>query len=144
MPENILTQFAQALTSGEIRVVDLSQPLDAATATIQLPPEFGKSWPFRLEEISKYDGRGPAWYWNNFSCGEHTGTHFDAPVHWVTGKDYPNNATDTIPVDKIFRARLCHRRVARSCRRSRFPAHAAARGRLGKRTTAASKPAPGC
>ena len=47
MPENILTQFAQALTSGEIRVVDLSQPLDASTAVIQLPPEFGKSWPFQ-------------------------------------------------------------------------------------------------
>ncbi len=46
--------------------------------------------------------RGPAWYWNNFSCGEHTGTHFDAPVHWVTGKDYPNNATDTIPVEKFI------------------------------------------
>ena len=102
MPENILTQFARALTSGEIRVVDLSQPLDATTAVIQLPPEFGKSWPFRLEEISKYDDRGPAWYWNNFSCGEHTGTHFDAPIHWVTGKDFDRNATDTIAVDRFF------------------------------------------
>src|SRR5881628_4221004 len=97
MAENILMQFACALSSGEIRVVDLSQPLDASTAVIQLPPEFGKSWPFRLEEISKYDSRGPAWYWNNFSCGEHTGTHFDAPIHWVSGKDLPNNAVDSIP-----------------------------------------------
>src|SRR5713226_2591798 len=102
MTEDILTQFAQALTAGEIRVIDLSQPLDANTAVIQLPREFGKSWPFRLEEISKYDSRGPAWYWNNFSCGEHTGTHFDAPVHWVTGKDYPRNATDTIPAGKFL------------------------------------------
>src|SRR5881628_1149230 len=102
MAENILMQFACALSSGEIRVVDLSQPLDAETAVIQLPPEFGKSWPFRIEEISKYDSRGPAWYWNNFSCGEHTGTHFDAPIHWVTGKDYPGNATDTIPPEKFF------------------------------------------
>ena len=38
-------------------------------------------------EISRYDERGPAWYWNNISTGEHTGTHFDAPVHWVTGQD---------------------------------------------------------
>jgi len=68
MTEDILTQFAQALTAGEIRVIDLSQSLDANTAVIQLPPEFGKSWPFRLEEISKYDNRGPAWCWNNFSC----------------------------------------------------------------------------
>ena len=98
----VLAQFAQALASGSIRVVDLSQPLDAGTATIQLPPEFGKSWPFHLEEISRYDSRGPAWYWNNFSCGEHTGTHFDAPVHWVTGKDYPRNTTDSILAEKFL------------------------------------------
>jgi len=102
MEENILTRFAQALATGAIRVIDLSQPLEAATAIIQLPPEFGRTWPFRLEEISRYDSRGPAWYWNNFSCGEHTGTHFDAPVHWVTGKDYPRNATDTIPAEKFL------------------------------------------
>jgi len=102
MQDNLLMRFAQALAGGAIRVVDLSQPLDAGTAIIQLPPEFGKPGPFRLEEISRYDRRGPAWYWNNFSCGEHTGTHFDAPVHWVTGKDYPQNATDTIPAEKFF------------------------------------------
>jgi kynurenine formamidase len=99
--DNVLARFAQALVSGSIRVIDLSQPLTADTAVIQLPPEFGKSWPFHLEEISHYDSRGPAWYWNNFSCGEHTGTHFDAPVHWVSGKDYPRNATDSIPVEKF-------------------------------------------
>ncbi len=101
MEDNVLARFAQALVSGSIRVIDLSQPLNAGTAVIQLPPEFGKSWPFHIEEISHYDSRGPAWYWNNFSCGEHTGTHFDAPVHWVSGKDYPRNATDSIPVEKF-------------------------------------------
>lgn len=102
MEENILMQLGRALAGGTVRVVDLSQPLDAATAVIQLPPQFGKSWPFRLEEISHYDDRGPAWYWNNLSCGEHTGTHFDAPIHWVTGKDYPSNATDSIPAQKFL------------------------------------------
>jgi kynurenine formamidase len=102
MEEALLTRFAQALASGVIRVVDLTQPLDAATPVIQLPPEFEKSWPFELQQISKYDSRGPAWYWNNFSCGEHTGTHFDAPVHWVTGKDHPANSTDTIPPEKLI------------------------------------------
>ena len=53
MPDNILVQFAQALTRGTVRVVDLTQPLEATTPVIQLPPEFGKSWPFKLEEISK-------------------------------------------------------------------------------------------
>ena len=102
MEDNVLMRFAGALAAGAIRVVDLSQSLDGGTAIIQLPPEFGKTWPFRLEEISRYDSRGPAWYWNNFSCGEHTGTHFDAPVHWVTGKDYPRNTTDSIPVEKFI------------------------------------------
>jgi kynurenine formamidase len=61
----------------------------------------GQAWPFRLEKISRYDERGPAWYWNNFSCGEHTGTHFDAPIHWVSGRDLPNNATDTVPLERL-------------------------------------------
>jgi kynurenine formamidase len=34
--------------------------------------------------------------------GEHTGTHFDAPVHWVTGKDLPDNACDTIPAERFI------------------------------------------
>ncbi len=102
MPDDLLSRLTRALVTGAVRVVDLSQPLDARTAVIQLPPDFGPSWPFRLEEISKYDSRGPAWYWNNFSCGEHTGTHFDAPIHWVTGKDYPHNATDSIPVQQFL------------------------------------------
>src|SRR3546814_19864033 len=56
--------------------------------------------------MSRYDERGPAWYWNNFSCSEHTGTHFDAPIHWVSGKDQPNNSVDTIPTD-AFIAQAC-------------------------------------
>jgi kynurenine formamidase len=102
MQETLLSQFARALATGKIRVIDLTQPLEPGTPILQLPPEFGKSWPFSLEEISHYDERGPAWYWNNFSCGEHTGTHFDAPIHWVTGKDYPQNATDTIDVNRFL------------------------------------------
>src|SRR6202795_2029020 len=97
-----LSALVDGILRGGIRVVDLTVPLEAATQTIRLPEQFAPSKPFALEEISKYDSRGPAWYWNNFSCGEHTGTHFDAPVHWVTGKDYPNNATNTIPVEKFF------------------------------------------
>jgi kynurenine formamidase len=102
VPDDLLARFAAGVVSGAIRVIDLTQPLEDSTPVIQLPPEFGKSWAFHLEEISRYDSRGPAWYWNNFSCGEHTGTHFDAPVHWVTGKDYPSNATDTIPPAKFI------------------------------------------
>lgn len=98
----LLTDLAASIVNGGIRVVDLTVPLEPATPTIQLPPQFAPSKPFSLEEISRYDQRGPAWYWNNIACGEHTGTHFDAPIHWVTGKDYPNNATHNIPVQKFI------------------------------------------
>ena len=92
-----LSQLVAGLSSGRIEVVDLTQTLSPDFPAISLPPEMGQAWPFRVEEISRYDERGPAWYWNNFSCGEHTGTHFDAPIHWISGKDLPGNAVDTIP-----------------------------------------------
>jgi kynurenine formamidase len=92
-----LTAFATALASGAIRVIDLTHTLTPEFPTIVMPPELGQCAPFRMEEVSRYDERGPAWYWNNFSMGEHTGTHFDAPIHWVTGKELPDNAVDTIP-----------------------------------------------
>lgn len=92
-----LTAFAAAVATGGIRVVDLTQTLTPEFPTIVLPPELGQCAPFRLEEISRYDNRGPAWYWNNISMGEHTGTHFDAPIHWISGRDLPSNAVDSIP-----------------------------------------------
>jgi len=98
---NVLTELVSALASGSVRVVDLTQTLRPSTPVIQLPPEFGQTPPFRIEEISHYDERGPGWYWNTFSCGEHTGTHFDAPAHWITGKDVPNGTTDTLPASRF-------------------------------------------
>jgi kynurenine formamidase len=92
-----LLAFARAVATGAIRVVDLTETLTPEFPTIVLPPEFGQCAPFRMEEVSRYDERGPAWYWNNLSVGEHTGTHFDAPIHWISGKDLPDNAVDTIP-----------------------------------------------
>ena len=94
---NVLLELTKELLSGKIKVVDLTHTLSPEFPHISLPPEMGQAWPFRIEEVSRYDERGPAWYWNNFSCGEHTGTHFDAPVHWVSGKDLPNGAVDSIP-----------------------------------------------
>ena len=84
---SILGEFAEALMAGRIEIVDLTAPLSDSTPIIQLPPPFAKTATFQLEEISRYDERGPAWYWNNIRTGEHTGTHFDAPVHWITGRD---------------------------------------------------------
>jgi kynurenine formamidase len=99
-----LASFVQAFSTGKIRVVDLTQTLSPEFPHISLPPEMGQAWPFRIEEVSRYDERGPAWYWNNFSCGEHTGTHFDAPIHWISGKDLPQNATDSIPPERFIGA----------------------------------------
>ncbi|MEO8806947.1 MAG: cyclase family protein [Burkholderiaceae bacterium] len=96
MNTNSLTPLQRALAADSVRIVDLTQTLSPSFPALQLPPEFGQVWSFKMEKISHYDEAGPGWYWNNFSCGEHTGTHFDAPVHWITGKDHPNNTVDTI------------------------------------------------
>ena len=102
MSTNTLLDLVAALAAGRIRLVDLTQTLSPDFPPIVLPPEMGQSWPFRIEEASRYDERGPGWYWNNLSFGEHTGTHFDAPIHWISGRDLPNNATDTIPVEHMI------------------------------------------
>ncbi len=97
----LLAQLADALATGAVRVVDLTQPLGPATPVIDLPPIFAASPGVTIDQISRYDERGPGWYWNTLRFGEHTGTHFDAPVHWITGKDLPNNACDTIPASRF-------------------------------------------
>jgi kynurenine formamidase len=99
---NVLAQLLEGLDTGTLRIVDLTTPLGPDTPVIDLPPIFAGSPGLTLTEISRYDERGPAWYWNVMHLGEHTGTHFDAPIHWVTGKDLPNNATDTIPPRKLI------------------------------------------
>jgi kynurenine formamidase len=97
-----LLGFAAAIAAGDIKVIDLTHTLAPDFPTIVMPPELGQCAPFRMEEISRYDERGPAWYWNNLSMGEHSGTHFDAPIHWVSGKDLPNNSVDTIPASAFI------------------------------------------
>ena len=83
----VLRDLVDALSSGTVEVVDLTAPLSESTPILMLPEPFGQTATFQLEQISRYDDRGPAWYWNNFRTGEHTGTHLDAPIHWVTGQD---------------------------------------------------------
>ena len=98
----LLPELALRMARGAVRVVDLTQTLSPSFPALQLPPQFGQVQAFKIERISHYDEAGPGWYWNNFSCGEHTGTHFDAPVHWISGRDHPANSVDTI-------ARALHR-----------------------------------
>src|SRR5512134_3027019 len=98
---SLLTQLVAELNAGTLKIVDLTQPLGPDTPVIGLPPVFASSPGVSLEVISRFDGKGPGWYWNTIHMGEHTGTHFDAPVHWITGKGLPENACDTIPVSRF-------------------------------------------
>ena len=101
MPTSLPLLF-EDLAAGRVKVVDLTQPLGPTTPVIELPPMFAPSPGLSMAEISRYDERGPGWYWNTLTLGEHTGTHFDAPIHWVTGKDLPDNACDTIPPARLL------------------------------------------
>jgi kynurenine formamidase len=88
------------IATGAIRVVDLTAPLSDRTPVLQLPEPFVNTPGFALHELSRYDDRGPAWYWNSFSAGEHVGTHFDAPVHWVSGRDGLD--VSQVPVEQLI------------------------------------------
>ena len=57
----LLTQLADALTRGTVKVVDLTQPLGPATPVIGLPPIFAASPGVTIDEISRYDEKGPGW-----------------------------------------------------------------------------------
>jgi kynurenine formamidase len=97
----VLDTLVAELAAGRVDVVDLTQTLSPDTPVIDLPPQFAPSPGLTLERLSCYDDKGPAWYWNVLHLGEHTGTHFDAPVHWITGRDLRGNATDTIPAGRF-------------------------------------------
>ncbi len=95
-----LTDLVQALAAGSIRMIDLTQPLSERTPILQLPPPFANTPGWKTHEISNFDDRGPAWYWNWFEGGEHVGTHFDAPNHWITGRD--KESVDRVPVNRLI------------------------------------------
>ena len=82
-----LVTLAAALADGSVRVVDLTQPLSESTPVLQLPPPFANTPGLSRESISHFDDLGPAWAWSTLTVGEHVGTHFDAPIHWITGRD---------------------------------------------------------
>src|ERR1700746_1491475 len=97
---SVLQALTDAIRDSSVEVVDLTAPLSAETPIIRLPEPFGNTARFGLTEISHSAARGPAWYWNDIVTGEHTGTHFDAPVHWVTGKDREDVAR--VPVSRLI------------------------------------------
>jgi kynurenine formamidase len=83
----VLQSLAAALAAGDVRVIDLTQPLHEKTPVLKLPEPFANTPGLTRHEISRYDDRGPAWAWSWLELGEHVGTHFDAPIHWITGRN---------------------------------------------------------
>ncbi|HXF57161.1 MAG TPA: cyclase family protein [Actinomycetota bacterium] len=96
---DVLASLVRALAEGSVEVVDLTQPLSERTPVIRLPEPFVNTPGWKLRELSRYDERGPAWYWNAFEGGEHVGTHFDAPIHWATGKELDD--VSQVPVRRL-------------------------------------------
>jgi len=96
----LLHDLIAAIAGGRVEVIDLTAPLSEGTPIIQLPPPFANTRRFELTEISHYDDRGPAWYWNDISTGEHVGTHFDAPIHWATGRE--GEDVSQVPVSRLI------------------------------------------
>ena len=86
MPDTVAAVL-DALASGAVRVVDLTQPLSETTPVLHLPEPFVNTPGLSRRELSRYDDHGPAWAWDVLELGEHVGTHFDAPIHWITGRD---------------------------------------------------------
>jgi kynurenine formamidase len=81
------------------RVVDLTQPLSERTPVLRLPEPFVNTPGLSRRELSRFDERGPAWTWSVLEVGEHVGTHFDAPIHWITGRDGEDVAS--VPVERL-------------------------------------------
>jgi kynurenine formamidase len=96
----VLADFVAAVAAGDIRVLDLTSPLTAQTPMIDLPPQYENAPGWSLTTLARYDERGENWYWNSFSGSEHMGTHFDAPVHWITGRD--GEDVGVIPGSKLI------------------------------------------
>ena len=98
-----LSALAGMLASGGVEVVDCSSVLGPDTPILQLPPDFAKNTPkVEIHKISEYDNDGPFFAWNWMVLGEHSGTHFDAPHHWITGKDYEDGFTDSLDVQRLL------------------------------------------
>ena len=99
-PPEPLESLVDGLASGAVDVVDLTQPLNAGTPVIQLPPPLANTPGFTPHVISNFDDNGPGWYWNWMEVGEHVGTHFDAPCHWISGRDRP--CVDGLDADQFI------------------------------------------
>ncbi|MEV4991657.1 cyclase family protein [Pseudarthrobacter sp. LMD1-1-1.1] len=95
-----LTDLLASLAAGTVTLVDLTNKLTTSTPSLVLPEPFQSPLPFALEEIAAYDDRGPVWKANDIHIGEHTGTHLDVPIHWVTGRD--GDDVSELPLNRLI------------------------------------------
>jgi kynurenine formamidase len=91
--------IVQAIALGDVRVVDLTQPLSESTPVLRLPEPFANTPGLTRRPLSRYDDAGPAWAWDVLEIGEHVGTHFDAPIHWITGRD--GEDVGSVPAERL-------------------------------------------
>ncbi|MCK8613141.1 cyclase family protein [Gordonia sp. C13] len=100
MTATALSGFLTGLADGSLRVIDLTTPLSSSTPALRLPAPFANLIDFSLEEVSAYNEPGPYWRHNNIHTGEHIGTHLDAPIHWISGRD--GDDVSQIPVQRLI------------------------------------------
>ena len=99
----LLGSLGAMLLSGQVRIVDCTAVLGPETPILHLPEDFAKNTPkVEIHPISEYDADGPFFAWNWLKLGEHSGTHFDAPHHWISGKDFEDGYTDTLDVQRLM------------------------------------------
>ncbi|MBM7847867.1 kynurenine formamidase [Arthrobacter roseus] len=84
---NSVEEVLASLSTGEVEVLDLTAPLSRETPSLVLPEPFVNLIDFRIEEVSAYNEPGPFWKHHNIHTGEHVGTHLDAPIHWISGRE---------------------------------------------------------
>ena len=87
MHTSIVTDLIRGLATHAVEIVDLTQPLSESTPVIDLPEPYVNSPGLSRRELARYDARNPLARWDVLEFGEHTGTHIDAPIHWITGRD---------------------------------------------------------
>ncbi len=100
--QDLLGSLGAMLLTGQVRIVDCSAVLGPDTPILRLPEDFARNTPkVEIHKISEYDADGPFFAWNWLKLGEHSGTHFDAPHHWISGKDFEDGYTDTLDVQRL-------------------------------------------
>ena len=133
---SVCCRSSRQLNRGTLRVVDLTQPLGPATPVIGLPPIFAPSPGVTIDVISRYDDKGPAWYWNTLTLGEHTGHAFRCAGALGDGEGPARERVRHDPGAALRRAGLRDRRDRRCRGESRLPADAGAHRGMGARARA--------